>query len=113
MKILVGLGVALAIITGLAVSTIYYKENTHYSCEVVEKDRTKNEDGSSDARVYTENCGVFVVEDTLIKGQFNSADTVGSIKEGGVYNFTTIGFRNGVFSMFPNIIEAVEVKSAE
>lgn len=87
----------------------YYDEDTHVDCVVSSKDRTQNQDGSSDARVYTENCGTFRVGDTWIKGEFNSADTYGSIEEGETYTFTTIGWRFGLLSQFPNIIEVEEV----
>ena len=105
--------IALAVIVALALAGFaavsYYSEDTHRDCVVTDKDRTTKSDSegnmSSDARVYTENCGTFVVADTLIKGKFNSADTFGSIEEGGTYTFTTIGYRFGLTSSFPNIIE--------
>lgn len=96
----------------LLYSFAYYSEDSHTECVVSGKDRTTSVDSdgnsSSDARVYTKNCGVFQVSDTIIKRKFNSSDTFGSLEEGGIYNFTTIGFRVGFFSMFPNIIEAEE-----
>ena len=83
----------------------YNNETVHNDCTVTEKDRTTTREGGSDARVYTENCGVFQVGDALFKGHFRSADVYASIDVGKTYDFTTIGFRAGPLSMFPNIIE--------
>lgn len=109
-KVLIAV-IAVVLLFGMSTCSVqYYSEDTHENCVVDEKDRTQNSDGSSDARVYTENCGVFQVADSWIKGEVNSADTFGSIDEGKTYNFTTIGWRFGLFSMFPNIIEVEEVE---
>lgn len=98
--------VVVAVLAVLVISTVSYnKEDTHYSCVVTDKDRTRDSEGNTDTRVYTKNCGTFTVTDSLLKGKFNSADTFGSLEEGGTYNFTTVGFRNGFLSAFPNIIE--------
>jgi len=78
------------------------------TCTVESKERAISGE-SSTKLVYTADCGVFSVDDSLIYGKFNSADTYGSIKEGGTYVFETRGVRNGLFSMFPNIIEMQEV----
>lgn len=79
------------------------------ACTVADKDRssvTTEEGGLSTVyRVYTD-CGVFNVEDALLLGKWNAADTYAGIEVGKTYEFTTYGFRNGLFSMFPNIIEA-------
>lgn len=78
-------------------------------CTVTDKDHTINpEDGSGIYRIYSD-CGVFNVEDAPFVGQFNSADTYAQIEVGKTYEFTTYGYRNGFFSMFPNIVKAVEV----
>lgn len=109
---LTAIGVAVLLILAVVAGASYYQEDTHTGCVVSDKDRTTKTDSegnsSSDARVYTENCGVFQVSDSFWKGEFNSSDTYGSIKVGETYDFTTIGWRNGFFSMFPNIIEVHE-----
>lgn len=105
--VLIILGVIGSILYGIA------QVNTHGSaqhCLVSEKDRAKNNDGKSDARIYTENCGVFQVKDTLLgKTNFNSADLYASIKVGDTYDFETRGFRFGLFSDFPIILTATKV----
>lgn len=78
------------------------------TCTVTDKDRTtKVVDGnsSSDARVYTSDCGTLSVGDSWLSWTFSSADTYAEIEEGETYEFTTRGFRVPFFSMFPNIVE--------
>lgn len=87
------------------------------TCTVTDKDRTTKvtSDGnggmtsSSDARIYTEDCGTLQVADELFKGHFTSADTYAAIEPGHRYAFTVVGWRIGFFSEFPNIIKATEV----
>lgn len=82
----------------------YYGEETHTACEVIDKDRTSGE--GSQMRVYTENCGTFVVSDSIIKTDFRSADRYAKIKVGKAYDITSYGWRIGFFSAFPKIITA-------
>ena len=85
------------------------QQDEQATCKVLDKDRTTNSEGHSEARVYT-SCGTFKVADSLTRGKFTSADTFGRIQEGHTYKFTYHGWRNGFLSMFPNITEAEEVK---
>lgn len=78
-------------------------------CLVTDKDRVSNSDGASEMRVYTENCGVFVVGDNFLIGNFRSADLYGGIKIGSTYDFETRGVRIPLMSAFPNIVKATEV----
>lgn len=82
------------------------------TCTVTDKDRSTDSEGASVYRVYSD-CGVFNVEDAALIGKFNSADLYASIEPGKTYTFETYGFRNGFFSMFPNITSATEVATAE
>ena len=78
---------------------------THYGCVVTDKDSvTMGEDTGNQYRVYTENCGVFSVEDEALKMRFDSADVYSKIKVGETYNFETIGWRIPLVSSFPNIL---------
>lgn len=82
-----------------------------WECTVDSKERTvKVQDGNSTQQklVYTD-CGAFEVQDALVLGKFNSADTYASLQEGETYELTTYGWRNGFLSLFPNITEAVPV----
>lgn len=81
-------------------------------CTVTDKQaigRT-DEDGrnTTDYRVFT-SCGTFAVQDDPFIGQWNSADTFGSIQVDKTYDFEAYGWRNGFFSTFPNIKTAIEV----
>lgn len=75
------------------------------TCTVNDKDRTTDTDGNSNARIYTDDCGVFQVADDLSHANFTSADTYSQIKPGGTYKFTTLGWRLPIASIFPNIIK--------
>jgi hypothetical protein len=87
----------------------YYGDDTKV-CTVAGKDRVVSTDQNgnrhSEMRVYTDDCGTFVVGDSLVKGQWRSADLFGSLKEGQKYEFKYHGWRNGFLSMFPTITEA-------
>lgn len=99
--------IGLLVITLIGVSLYaQFVTSTHTDCVVTEKDRTRNSDGSSDARVYTENCGVFRVADSLLDVTWSSSDTFAHIKEGETYDLHTRGLRVPFLSMFPNIVEA-------
>lgn len=88
-------------------NALHVEEKT---CTVESKDRTTTSDGSSDARVYTEDCGVLHVADSLLSWTWSSSDTYASIDEGETYHFTTRGFRVPFFSMFPNVVEVEETR---
>lgn len=89
-------------------------KNSHISCTVVDKDRTKDSDGASDMRIYTENCDggdknqVFKVGDNWFAGQFDSANTYSEIEIGESYDFETRGTRIPIISMFENIVGVSE-----
>lgn len=80
-------------------------------CVVNDKDRSYNySTKKSDMRIYTDNCGVFSVGDSLLSGTWHSADTFSRIKPGHTYNFDTRGARIPLFSQFPNITHVEEVR---
>jgi len=76
-------------------------------CTVNQKEAIAQKSGT-DYRVFSD-CGVFGVQDDIALGQWNSADTYGSIEVGKTYDFEAYGWRNGFFSTFPNITAATEV----
>ena len=76
-------------------------------CTVTGKESVMVE-GNNQYRVYTEECGTFFVKDALFALRFNSADTYSSLKEGESYQFRTQGFRLGITSTFPNILDYTE-----
>jgi hypothetical protein len=86
----------------------YFGSEDTATCTVEDKDRSSSQSGSV-YRVYTD-CGVFEVEDAMLRGNFASADLYAELDTGGTYEFTTIGWRLPFLSMFPNIIDAVAVE---
>lgn len=100
--------IAIFLVTGAIATTAivgYFQTNTYADCVVAGKDRTTNSEGQSQMRVYTENCGTFTIGDDWFRGNFNTADMYGSLQEGSTYTFQATGFRVGILSMFPNIID--------
>lgn len=65
-------------------------------------------EGNNQYRVYTKECGTFIVKDTLFALRFNSADTYSALKDGESYQFRTQGSRLGTASTFPNILDYTE-----
>jgi hypothetical protein len=102
---LIGAVVAILMVVsfGTYISSTAHTE-TMTGCVVNDKDRVRGSDGKSDMRVYTDNCGVLTVKDSLIAGNFSASDRFNSIKVGQTYDFDTRGKRVGFFSMFPNIV---------
>lgn len=100
---------ALAVGVGFGVKNALHEDVE--TCTVTSKERLPKggDAGGFDQRVYTEECGVLTVGDSLFAGHFNSADTWNSIEEGHTYRLTARGYRVGFLSMFPNIVKAEEV----
>ena len=95
------------IITGVSLSagSAYYNERT-LECTIVDKDRGYNASTkSNEYRVYTEQCGTFLNQDSIFRGKFNSGDVQGQLQVGETYELVVAGPRIGLFSMFPNIFE--------
>ncbi len=101
------LGIVIAIIIAIPFVQNYYSEKT-YTATVTDKD-VKNYDSSSKFLVFTKlengETRVFSVEDTLVKGRWNSADDYADIEVDETYTFTVIGWRNPFLSSYENIIE--------
>lgn len=84
------------------------------TCTVERVDRTVrvvsdgdgNVSSSSDARVYTSECGVLQVADDVLRLHFTSADVFGQISEGATYELDVVGWRVPLLSIFPNVVEA-------
>jgi hypothetical protein len=84
-------------------------ETTINAATIDSKDRVCDggQDGACKYLVFTDK-GTFEVTDILFQ-RTNSSDVYGRIKEGKTYNLRVIGWRNGVFSSYQNILEATEV----
>jgi hypothetical protein len=103
-------------VVGFNIANVTHVE--HKTCSVTDKDRSVkinsdshgNTTSSSDARVYTKDCGTLRVADSWLSWTFSSADTYASIHKGRRYDIATRGFRIPFLSMFPNVVEAKEVE---
>ncbi len=90
----------LVAIVPISYAQTHYNERT-ISCKVTGKDRGGSEDGM---RVYT-SCGTFQNTDSLWRGKNTSADLWSRIHSGETQRFTVVGWRFGLTSDFPNILE--------
>jgi len=105
-KGIIGL-VSVGIIGIIAFNFARFSKKETFITNVTEKERivTKNGDNlDSYYLIYTEN-GTYKLEDELLYGNFHSSDWYGKIKVDSTYEFTTIGFRIGFISEYPNIVE--------
>ncbi len=106
-KALICIGIVIAIIVAVLCFISYYSEK-NYTVTVTDKD-IKNYDSSSKFLVFTKTengeTRVFSMEDTLIKGRWNTADDYAEIEVGETYTFTVIGWRIPFFSEYENVIE--------
>jgi hypothetical protein len=75
-------------------------------CTVQEKQATSQKEGGTNYILFTKECGQLQVADSWFQGNFNSTDLYASIHEGNSYTVKTVGWRNGFFSTYPNVIEA-------
>ncbi|QBZ72837.1 hypothetical protein SEA_FORTHEBOIS_4 [Streptomyces phage Forthebois] len=92
-------GMLLAIFP-LSMAQVHYNERT-ISCHVTEKDRGGKEDGM---RVYT-SCGTFQNTNSILRGKNTSADLWARIHPGQTQTFHVVGWRLGLTSDFPNILD--------
>jgi hypothetical protein len=105
-KAIIGL-VAIAIIGIIGVNIAGYANKETFTTTVTDKERIVKKSGEaldSYYLIYTEN-GTYKLEDELLYGNFRSSDWYGKIKVDSTYEFTTIGFRIGFMSEYPNIVE--------
>lgn len=84
----------------VSMAQTHWNERT-IDCHVKEKDRGGNNGGM---RVYT-SCGTFQNTDSILRGKNTSADIWARIKPGETQTFTVVGWRLGLTSDFPNILE--------
>lgn len=78
---------------------------THTACTITEKeDRALASLDERQPRVYTD-CGVFTVGDEPFRFHFAAADVYNDLTVGETVDLTVVGWRIGLFSMFPNIVE--------
>lgn len=79
---------------------------------VCAKERVATSDGG-EYRIYAVE-GTFTVEDSFLAGvRFDSADFYAKINTPATYDVRIKGYRIGLMSWFPNILEATEIDSSD
>jgi hypothetical protein len=96
---------ALIVVIWLGSSIAWNSARETRVCTVVEKLATGKKDGGNNYILITDRCGQLQVEDSWTNGQFNSTDLYARIKAGTSYTFETVGWRNGLFSQYPNVVK--------
>src|SRR5574343_1133324 len=91
------------IVASIGLSSCSYVNVQESKCTVNNKESVSIK-GTNQYRVYT-TCGTYKVADDVARLRFDSADVYGSLIPGQTYTFKTSGYRFGLFSMFPNILE--------
>ena len=99
--------IVLLIISSIVISTMSYVHTSTVSVTVTGKERIVKSDGDGNIEsfylVYTDK-GTMKLEDDLFRGNWNSSDVYGSLRNDFTYTFTTSGYRIGFFSMYQKII---------
>lgn len=118
------LGAAVAIILVvigagfLALGAAYFSESD-VTCNLRDKNIVPTGSGSTSGHDYRMNCDTpdgnktFVVEDSIIKGQFNTGDIYFRLHEGRKYECQTYGWRHPFLSAFPALINCEDVGTAD
>lgn len=105
-KTFIGLAIVV-IIAAIGINFARFAHKETVKTTVTDKERIVKKSGDnleSYYLIYTED-GTLKLEDELLYGNFNSSDWYGKIKVDSTYEFTTIGWRIGFLSEYPNIVE--------
>ncbi len=106
MKTLITL-IIILVIGGISFEIISYFHTETFTSKVTGKERITEQSGKDNIKsfylVYTDR-GTLKLEDDVLRGNWESSDVYGKLKNDSSYTFTTTGYRFGLFSMYPNII---------
>lgn len=69
-------------------------------------DKTTKRYKDNDKYLIFTDKGEFEVTDSLIHTQFRSSEIYGRVKVGECYNLTVYGYRSGILSSYPTVVEA-------
>lgn len=105
---LVGIALFAFAASGIGIAKNLHEENL--TCTITEKESVSKGDNGHEYRVFTEECGVLKVGDTVWRMHFESADVYASLNEGERYDLTTTGWRVPFSSWMPNVVEAKPVQ---
>ena len=97
--------------TGMITYFSNCNRRVEHNCTVTDKDVKQSKDNSKYLIFVKQNntTEVYEITDSLIQGRFNSSDLYGSIEIGKTYDFTVVGSRIPIWSLYPNIMECKEV----
>jgi hypothetical protein len=96
---------ALLAIGSITAAVSGYGNKQAIKTTVTGKERIISRDGRESYYLIFTEAGTFKLEDDLFYGNFNSSDWYGSIHQDSTYEFQTVGYRNGLLSMYPNIVK--------
>lgn len=99
--------VVVLILSAVGYQVARYSNKETFNATVTEKERiitSSDGDVSSYYLVFTDK-GTYTLKDELLYGNFRSSDMYGKLKINESYEFTTIGFRFGMTSTYPNIVD--------
>lgn len=71
-------------------------------CEVAAKTQTVQPNGHLESRIYTVNCGIFVVHNSVLSFALDSTNVYNHMIEGKKYDFVVTGKQN--MNSLPNIV---------
>lgn len=94
-------------------SNAYANTSNTRTCQVTEVVKVNElEQSTNGARVYCADGSNYEISDNFMTGRFDSSNVYNRVKAatGKEIVVDTIGFRNGFFSSFENIVEVKEVK---
>ena len=98
--------VPVMIIGSIFLTVSGYQNKQTIKTKVTDKERITQQSGDrieSFYLVYTE-AGTFKLTDDIPYGNFNSSDWYGQIHRDSTYTFEVVGYRIGVLSSYPNIV---------
>jgi len=106
---IVAVALSVAVILVATLMLAYFHSDREVTAKVRNESRSCTSKTCTNL-VYTDH-GTFKDSDSLLAGKFNSSDVYGQLCPGGVYTFKVRGWRQGLLSMWPNILKVEKVIS--
>lgn len=107
----IAIAIVIVIALGLAIGGfgMQYGNPQTMTCHVVDKDHIYTDQEGAIYRVYTDNCDVLEIRDSIFFTGFDSASKYAKIIPGVTYKFATRGYRVPLVSIFPLITRVENV----
>lgn len=103
---------AVALIVGIIVLVANSYRATQRDISITVNDKERNGTNGDGYLVFAKG-ETFSITDSTLYGQFNSSDIYGSLQRGKTYDCSVVGWRNGFFSMYRNIIKCTEQETTK